>query len=483
MRLLSSVFISAMLTGSAGAGEMRTFTDNQGRKLVAQVVGFQENAVTLRRNDGKIFDLKESSLSEEDQKFLKAERAAQGSEISALNRVVGHELFTQNPLLQRSAREVAAALRLSPESRTPGMESWRLYAAFVAGADGKTGSYRLFGAMPYSLALYSDPWGSVSHLSVVFANKGDYGSTAGFGEDHFSGEESDDVHSLEGAMEADFNKITAGLTGVLGEPVTQRFGEGKERRTVSRWDTQGVSILLSMEEGEFVGLSIVPVNFAENGGKTLRVNDSAIKSRVASAVKREANGDVVIQGIPMVNQGPKGYCVPATFERAMRFMGMDADMYLLAMVGQTGMGGGTSPKLLIDEVRSQVYRKGRRTKDEESRKLTISRLKRYLDAGTPVMWTMFSLSDYNKIANGNTQARRQVTDWSDWATKVAAQSAEYAKKEQEPDAYHICMIIGYNEATGEFAVSDSWGESYELRWVPEGVAQWVHNQGLFMILP
>jgi hypothetical protein len=36
----------------------------------------------------------------------------------------------------------------------------------------------------------------------------------------------------------------------------------------------------------------------------------------------------------MVDQGPKGYCVPATFERAMRTMGIDADMYLLAMVGQ-----------------------------------------------------------------------------------------------------------------------------------------------------
>lgn len=483
-RQLFGWVVALALAVPLGAREMRTFADTQGRKLVAQVVGFSEGKVKLRRNDGKVFELEESRLSKEDQEYLNGLREASAAEVDKLNSAAGHPLFTKKPLLQRPAEEVARTLGLRPESKTSGLYSWRLYAAFYGGPDGgKPGSYRLFGAMPFSLALYADPYGSVSHLSAVFANKGDFGSSAGFGEDHFEEGESQESGSLEDAMELDFNTITARLTEALGVPETQRFGEGKERRTVSRWDAQGVSILLAMEDEEFVNLSIVPVEFAERGGKTERVDDSAIKQRVAAAVKRGDNGDVIITGIPMVDQGPKGYCVPATFERAMRFMGMEADMYLLAMVGQTSAGGGTSPKLLIDEVESQVYRKGRRTRDDETKKLAISKLKRFLDDGIPVMWRMYSLDAYNEIANKNTEARAKVEDWADWAAKVAAQSDDYSKREPAPDAHHICMIIGYNEATGELAVSDSWGARYELRWVPEGVAQWVNGGGLFMILP
>ena len=55
----------------------------------------------------------------------------------------------------------------------------------------------------------------------------------------------------------------------------------------------------------------------------------------------------------------------------MRTMGIDADMYLLAMVGGTAMGGGTSVTRLLENVRSQVYRKGRRPKDERVKALKL----------------------------------------------------------------------------------------------------------------
>ena len=45
------------------------------------------------------------------------------------------------------------------------------------------------------------------------------------------------------------------------------------------------------------------------------------------------------------------------------------------------------------------------------------------------------------------------------------------------------MIIGYNEATQELAVSDSWGARFELRWVPLSVANWANNGSIVMILP
>ena len=46
---------------------------------------------------------------------------------------------------------------------------------------------------------------------------------------------------------------------------------------------------------------------------------------------------------------------------------------------------------------------------------------------------------------------------------------------------HACLIIGYNEDTGEIAVSDSWGAEYEERWVSAEHAQQV-SQGLIYLI-
>ena len=106
-----------------------------------------------------------------------------------------------------------------------------------------------------------------------------------------------------------------------------------------------------------------------------------------------------------------------------------------------------------------------------------------LDQGIPVMWRMCSLDEYNAMANTNTVARENVTDWKAWKKRVAEQAEAFEKRDKIADKHHICMIIGYNAETEELAVSDSWGPRYELRWVPLEVANWVHNEGLFMILP
>ena len=45
----------------------------------------------------------------------------------------------------------------------------------------------------------------------------------------------------------------------------------------------------------------------------------------------------------------------------------------------------------------------------------------------------------------------------------------------------MCMIIGYNEMTGEIAVSDSWGPRFAERWMTEEEALAV-SQGRLMAI-
>lgn len=461
---------------SAAAVEMRVFRSADGQAVKASFEELEGGSVTLKREDGKLFDLPLDLLSAADQTYVQETARKIADAVGKLNQAAGHGIVSGKPFAELKAEDIAKTLGVHPESQSKYGKSWRLYAA-------RAKDYQLFGTMPYSVALYADKDGFVSSMSIVYANKGDFGSTAGFGQDHFSGGNTATAKSLGEAMTRDEETVAKALTSVLGEGKTQRYGEGGTRRKITRWDWNGYAFLLSNEENEYVSLGIVSTDMANAGGRSTRVTDAEIRQRIASSVVKEKNGDIYLSEIPMVDQGPKGYCVPATFERAMRTMGLEADMYLLAMVGESSAGGGTSVPKLMENVKSQVVSKGRRIKEDSLKELRIRDFKRYIDSGIPVMWTMCSVSEYNKVTDKNTEVRKTVTDWSAHAKTIAAENAAFGKTAKPESNYHICMIIGYNEETQEIAVSDSWGQRFERRWVPIATANWVSGGALFMILP
>jgi hypothetical protein len=471
-------FFLAILSAIAlcNGAETRIFHSTEGKALTASFEGISGEIVSLRREDGKIFELPRNRLSAEDQVYLNELAQQAGNASKKLNEAAGHEISDGSRFSDRKAEELAKSLQLQPESQSKYGRSWRLYAAYTKG-------YQLFGAMPYSVALYSTEGGMASGLSIVYANKGDFGSAAGLAEDHFKGGSTATPTSLLEAMTQDEQTVSKSLTAVLGEGKIQRYGEGKTRRKITRWDWSGHAFLLSNEENEYVSLAIVATQTADAGGKSSLTKDADVKKRLLASILKSENGDVYLSEIPMVDQGPKGYCAPATFERAMRTMGLEADMYLLALIGESGIGGGTSVETLLENVKHQILSKGRRIKEERLKELRIRDFKRYIDEGIPLMWTMCSVEKYNDIANSNTLKRSSISDWKAHTASIAAENLAFAKSAKPEANHHICMIIGYNEATQEVAVSDSWGPRFELRWVPIAVADWASAGGIFMILP
>jgi len=51
----------------------------------------------------------------------------------------------------------------------------------------------------------------------------------------------------------------------------------------------------------------------------------------------------------------------------------------------------------------------------------------------------------------------------------------------DKESGHVCMITGYNAATDELCISDSWGPGFEERWITPEEAQAVSQHNFYVI--
>ncbi len=388
-----------------------------------------------------------------------------------VNTALGLELFSDQPLWEESAAAVADRLGWPAESSTSNDASFRKYPGEQD---------RILGARPHSTVLHAED-GKPSSLSLVFANKGDavVYTTPDSNRDAMR-LKNEQVREIKRAIQEDKRLLGETLEKLFGEPKADRFGQGREtRENVKRWDWDGHAFLLAAPRDEYVALRIMPVESADVGGKS-RVPDSEIRKRVSARVERRPNGDVILKDMPMVNQGPKGYCVPATWERVMRYMGVPADMYVLAMAGGTGMGGGTSVDAIAAGARESIVRSGRKIENATARTEPLG-VSKYIDRGLPLMWAMFSTDEFNTAANARIAERRAMSSPEDWNKSLQAARKAAKKWIRERASAHVCLITGYNKSTGEIAISDSWGDAFAERWITAEEAEAV-SQGSFQLI-
>lgn len=155
-------------------------------------------------------------------------------------------------------------------------------------------------------------------------------------------------------------------------------------------------------------------------------------------VKKEG-GKVYIAGVPMVDQGQKGYCVVATIARIFAYYGADAvDQHALAQLCDTDPECGTYQNALV----SYLSETGRRF-GFTSMSLSIAQsdfmnlVKYYINSGVPLCWS---------IPN------------------------------------HMRMIIGYNTSTHEIYYTDSWGQGHEMK--PMSIKKAAElTDGLYVAIP
>ena len=267
------------------------------------------------------------------------------------------------------------------------------------------------------------------------------------------------------------------LTGIGGTPARCDYGHRKMQNNALKWSCGKTDIILEYVNKEYVVLHICyPVQnvpAAMTAKKDVSVKNADVSENVASNLF----GDVYIENIPMVEQGNKGYCVPATVERVLRYYGINnINMHQLADAGNTRQGGGTSSREMFKGISSACRRSG--LKMNSPGEVRLKMIKKYIDKGIPLFWSMYSNAEYEKLRSRNRYLRERAASPQEWAEKNKKLTVS-----RDGDG-HMCLIIGYNELSREIAVSNSWGGAeVHPSWVPLHIAVKVSQGSTVVLMP
>ena len=370
-----------------------------------------------------------------------------------------------------SAKEWAKVLNLPVESETKYQSSYRAYI---------DQGLELLGTHPKSISLIASE-DHPDQLTIMFANKGDSASTY-LRANAAANASLKDVTDVKRLIQADYDILKKNISEQLGKPSTQGFGEaGKAREFPLRWDYQGTAFLLTERPGEYCVLRILPSSSADQGGKTSRISDSTMRERMKSNVVHRPNGDVIIENIPMVDQGPKGFCVPATYTRVLLYAGVPADLYLLALLGRTDVGGGTSTTAMENSARALATSYGR-TITSVSPTLDLPKLETFFEKGIPLTWAMFVDEKLDRDLSSRLRQRTE-SDPDAWLKTLTEKRKAARSIKKNLNNGHVCLLIGLNRKTEELATSDSWGPEFAERWITIEEARAISQRDLGAIVP
>lgn len=316
------------------------------------------------------------------------------------------------------------------------------------------------------------------------------------------------------AMETTAQQLASGPAEDLSPPT----GPGGRREKVLVWTQPGKIIRLRHSSTRLSGAqtgfrpeylefaSIAPAHYrpAANRGQT-RPSISAVDLR--ELVNRQTPGRTWLPGVPMVDQGQKGYCSVATTERVMRYYGMEVNQHELAQRAQSEAKGGTDPESLIKALRALALQAGLKldmispwepkdffdlvndynqtAKREKAAEIVLS-------GRTVMISDVYAKMDYGLLkktrlrkSSGPAAFNRQIRDRIDAGVPVVWNVMLGLVKETPPTPQrlggHTRLIIGYTD-DGKILYSDSWGYGHEVKEMDAEDA-FVITTGIFAIQP
>lgn len=333
-----------------------------------------------------------------------------------------------------------------------------------------------FGTLNLGEILVTREAGAYAKLDVVIYSKGDDGA---LGRDDF-----------EKLLEKSVAAIDA-ATGTAGTPSRTGARETGVKTRMWKWNLPACFVRLEAATSgtgrggaftaEFIRVSFGPSEESlERGGAADIVSRRDLKENV----KRDADGNVRIEGIPMVDQGNKGYCVPATVSRVFAYYGMDGvDQHALAALCKTAAGGGTSSRAMAEALEQicRVFRMRVLALDGNNLNNYVAE---YNKAAKKLKRPLITESNLSKATIGAdvvleafagkpvqqrkwlAAVRKNIDAGVPVVWSVRLGLFPEPGRSRQTGGGHMRLIVGYNEAEGIVFFSDSWGASHACKKMP-----------------
>jgi hypothetical protein len=275
-------------------------------------------------------------------------------------------------------------------------------------------------------------------------------------------------------------------TGARSE---ERTGKGAVALQGWMWKKGDTAFLLegsvnrSEKRAEFIRLRFASVAAAKNAPTKM-----ARRGTFAENVKKDDKGFTYVEGIPMVDQGEKGYCVVASIERVARYFGAEMDQHEMAQLANTGDHGtsGDDMEKAFKRVTGKIHLRTLPLVEYDNRKIERD-LRSYNSAAKKAGVKTFDIdTDYYYVDprqfwfNAHKETFRDMKRTQPGYALFSRKIKEYVdqgiplcwtlylgmfKEEGLPQTYggHMRLIFGYNPATEELYYTDSWGEGHEKK--------------------
>jgi hypothetical protein len=362
--------------------------------------------------------------------------------------------------------------------------------------------YKLWGLPVHEALVRFGPSGP-RHMALSIFNRGDAGDL--------------DKAAFTGLLAQAYAQATTWAGGARPTPVSEQMNLDGIRRQGVEWlhpptrlrllwsystkDAQG-SFAYRAEYIRLEGVSAV-TTIPGGTAKPAVLSASGLRSRV----KKGAAGDVVMDSVPMVDQGQKGYCVVAAAERVLRYYAVEVDQHELAQLSASSAAEGTDPRMMVEGLKRVGTRLGLRIKvledfDFDDFLKMVDRYNSSAKRAKLPQLTYGHLVDVGALYDAMDAALlrevrlKQQGDFGRFKSDITGNvergfpllwSVHLGKVPETPalpqgGGGHMRLIIGYNPATGEVLYSDSWGQGHELKRMKWEEA-WTITGGLYLVEP
>ena len=243
----------------------------------------------------------------------------------------------------------------------------------------------------------------------------------------------------------------------------------------------------------------------KNSFKAAELSYAELKKRI----KTDSRGYHYLQ-VPMVDQGPRGYCVVACAERILKYYNANVDQHILAEASRTSGGGtritelessmksiGTKCSFHVKEVSEYsplvgnfnilkfIKKYNRYAKRADKKEINIKRVRSYNQLFRMMDEDILVQTKINYDKSGFKKFKQRVKENIDsgipvlWGVMLGM--VKEAKIPQNMGG-HMRLITGYNPKSGEMIYSDSWGKGHDFKKISWEKA-WAMTQLAYVFIP